>query len=364
VKLAFVFPPGLLNGRTLDFTDLLGSKRGTTGSEITALTFPCEMAARGHDVSLFVEKPNAPGYDISKPVSWTVRLEAYSALGDASDFDAVIMVPIMNDADRFRTIDPKCLRVYFQQMNDFKFCAPGFDAFIDLYISPSPAHLEHMMTLGGTTPSKWAVIGNGCYPQSYPDLGKTPGRCVHLSSPDRGLFHALDAWEEIHAAVPYAELRVFYSGLENFLEKNTDPRHRDRIAKIKRGLTLPGVTVRGGVSRDELAKELSEAELMLYPTDPVDFTEGFSCSTLEACAAGALPILMDADAMGQIYGKSCPTVAKGDLEEWTALVIRALTVPQWTEMWRKKAKALASTFAWPLLAEKLEKEIHARRKRT
>jgi hypothetical protein len=360
VKLAFVFPPGLLNSRTLDFTNLLDSKRGTTGSEITALTFPCEMGKRGHDVTLFVQKPNSRSYALSVPypIGPDAELADYDSLGDASSFDAVIMVPVMNDGDRFRSINPKCLRVYFQQMNDLKFLTPGFDEYIDLYVSPSQAHLDRMLSLKQTTPEKWVVIGNGCYPDGYPDIEKTPGRCVYLSSPDRGLHHVLASWEEIHAAVPYSELRIFYSGLEGYLSENSgDPRHNDRKAIIRRGLSLPGVVVKGGVSRNEMAKELAEAELQLYPCDPIDFTEGFSCSTLESCAVGALPILMDSDAMGQLYSSACPTAARGDVAAWKALVLRALTVPQWAERQRDKAKALAVSYAWPLLAEQLEERI-------
>jgi hypothetical protein len=150
--------------------------------------------------------------------------------------------------------------------------------------------------------------------------------------------------------------------LENFLATNNDPRHSDRIAKIKRGLTLPGVTVIGGISRNDLARELAEAELQLYPCDPVTWTEGFSCSTLESCAAGALPILMDSDAMGQIYGTACPTAARGDLAQWSSLALRALTVPQWANRHRERARQLALSYAWPALAEKLEEAIHAHRK--
>jgi glycosyltransferase involved in cell wall biosynthesis len=352
VKLAFVFPPGLLNGRTLDFTNLLDSKRGTTGSEITALTFPIEMNLRGHETTLFVQDPNAKAYGPGVELVEFMELKHRS-----SEFDAVLAVCVMNDVDLFQKIDSKCLRVVFQQLNDFHFGSLGFDAFVDLYISPSEPHRDHILSQKQTTPGKWVVIGNGCYPNSYVQAEKVPGRCVHLSSPDRGLFHVLEAWEEIHSAVPYSELRIFYSGLEGFLSGNTDPRHRVGIEKIKRGLTLPGVNVVGGVSRNDLAKELSEAELMLYPCAPVTWTEGFSCSTLESCAAGALPILMDSDAMGQLYSSACPTAPRGDVAAWKALVLRALTVPQWAERQRDKAKALAVSYAWPLLAEQLEERI-------
>ena len=351
MKLAFVFPPGLLNGRRLDFTCLLDDKRGTTGSEITALTFPAEMALREHDVSLFVQKPNAPIYS-------GVALRDYASLGSAEDFDAVLSVCIMNDIDRFQKIAPGTLRVCFQQVNDFAYGAPGFDAFVDLYISPSEPHRDHILSQGQTTKDKWVVIGNGCYPDSYPLRPKVPGRCAYLSSPDRGLHHVLNAWPEIRETVPYAELRIFYYALEGYLSGNhSDPRHRERVAVIHRGLSLPGVTVVGATSRNELALELAEAEVQLYPVDTLSWTEGFSCSTLESCAAGALPILMDCDAMGHIYGKACPTAPRGDLSIWTALALRALTVPIWAETQRKKARQLALSYAWPLLAEKLEEAI-------
>jgi glycosyltransferase involved in cell wall biosynthesis len=367
VKLAFVFPPGLLNGRTLDFTNLLGDKRGTTGSEIVALAFPSEMAARGHDVTLFVEKFNADGYSLKgkSPVTLRQFMELREC---SSQYDAVLAVCIMNDVDLFQKIDPRCVRVCFQQVNDFKFASKGFQDFVDIFIAPSAAEVEYLKPWP-IDPKKWIVIPNGCYPEDYLTDEKVPGRCVYLSSPDRGLHNLLEQWGAIKSAIPYAELKIFYHGLQEYLSaEQGDRRHVPRIESIKRHLNQPGVTVCGAVSRAELARELSEAETLTFPVDCLDWTESFSCATLEGCASGALPIIVGADAMGDIYKGAVPTVpppARDHLDEWTALVIRALTVPPWTESWRRKARTFAEMHAWPVLAEKLEKEIeeHARRKR-
>jgi glycosyltransferase involved in cell wall biosynthesis len=374
VKLAFVFPPGLLNKRCLDFANLLDDPRGTTGSEITALAFPFEMVKRGHEVTLFVEKPNQPCYSLRGGDE--VSLRDFSSLGSAEGFDAVLAVCIMNDIDLFRNINPRCLRVVFQQVNDFMFGAPGFDEFVDLYISPSEPHRNMLVSTCPVNPAKWVVIPNGCYPGSYPKAGKTSGRCVWLSSPDRGLHHTLAAWPKIKAAVPHASLRIFYYGLKDYVDswKDRDPArvgiplqfaqaHRDRARIIDAGLKLPDVTVMGAVSRNDLAQELSQAEVMPYLVDCLTWTEGFSCSTLESCAAGALPVICATDAMGEIYRGAVPMVQSRDrTEEWTSLVIRALTVPEWADRWRDKALSLAERHAWPLLAERLEKELLPRLK--
>lgn len=366
MKLAFVFPPGLLSGRTLDFTNLLGDKRGTTGSEIVALTFPIEMALREHDVTLFVEKPNASTYGPS------VTLREYSTLGSASEFNAVLAVCTGTDFDLFRTIDPKALRVVFMQVNGFEEAKPDFAEFVDLFISPSEDHIKSL-SRWLIKPKKWISIPNGCYPNDYTLGQKAPGRCVYLSSPDRGLHHVLQNWAEIKSAVPHAELRIFYFALQRWIDEwaiwndkdrsRLHPFHQEQFRRsrtVNDLLDQPGVTVVGGASRNQIGKELSEAEILAFPADTISYTESFSCVTLESCAAGALPILMKCDAMASIYEGVCPMAEAKDADGWTRLMIRALTVPPWTDSYRKRARDFALSHAWPLLAERLEKLISER----
>ena len=74
----------------------------------------------------------------------------------------------------------------------------------------------------------------------------------------------------------------------------------------------------GAKAPTALAQELLACDLMLYPCDPVRFTEGFGVAVLEACAAGVVPVMTDADAFGEIYsGSGAVMVPRGIGAQWT-----------------------------------------------
>jgi hypothetical protein len=218
-----------------------------------------------------------------------------------------------------------------------------------------------------TTAGKWAVVPHGCVVPAAKD--KISGRCVYASSPDRGLHHLLMAWPAIVAAVPGASLQIAYGTLGAWLhehESGAPPTTPDGLEHRRRGLLvfrrlkeLPaaGHAVRwGSLTHKELSGVLAEAEVYAYPCDPIGPTESFSCSTLEACAAGALPVLLEADALGSIYGDACPTAIT--LQAWTANVIRALTDKTWADEWRTRARGFARRHTWPRIAAVFEGVLH------
>lgn len=376
MKIAMVYPPMLVAGRPLDFRDIMGSPRGTTGSEIQILAMAFEMKQRDHDVTLFIDSPNAPQYDFGSSIEKPVPVVDLAQLGDGAGFDAVCVSLDMNGLKR--VAHPGPLRVVFQQINGFEYGEPGFDSWTDLYVSVSRPHLESLKGWP-TSPEKWVVIPNGCY-EYVPEFEKEPGACVWISSPDRGLHHVLERWEEIRAAVPHATLTIYYFALERWLAEwlprspsvrgpwpqfptgwsPHDLEHMKRAHSIDKLLGQPGVTVVGAASRRDIARALMKAEALLFPCDTIAWTEGFSCATLEGAAAGAVPVIMDCDALGAIYRGAVPVAMKGDLDGWTALAIRALTVPEWASMWRQRGREFAANLTWHKVAERFEQVLEER----
>jgi glycosyltransferase involved in cell wall biosynthesis len=348
----------LLAGRPLDFTRIEDDPRGTTGSEIQVLSMARETAARGHTTALYIPQANAK--------EWRgVELRGFSRLAaEARNYDAVC---VSLDCNVLRNVPRGVARVLFQQINGFEYAKPGFEAFVDLFVSPSQSHRAQMLRWTPESEHKWRVLHNGCYPHEYPIITKVPGRCLYASSPCRGLHNVLEAWPAIRAAVPHAELRIFYYSLQKWLDEwlprtpgagwnPYDHEHLRRVkivAKALGELKDQGVTVLGSVSRKQMAREMAEAEVLAYPCDTISYTEGFSCATLEGCASGALPISAACDALGELYGACCPMVdapACDHKAEWTALVVKALTDTRWADGWRAKARAFAEENAWPRLA--------------
>jgi hypothetical protein len=115
-------------------------------------------------------------------------------------------------------------------------------------------------------------------------------------------------WPQIKQAVPNATLHIFYEvqkwaamAVQSANEIGQRARY---MLDVLPGLESHGVVLRGAVAPEEIAQELLRSDLMVYPCDTLQFTEGFSCSTMEACAAGAVPIITDVDALGEIYADS------------------------------------------------------------
>lgn len=387
MRLAFIYPPRLVGGRPLDFDNVWTAARGLTGSETNLLASAKELAALGHDVELFIDQ--------SVPETWDgVRLRRFDFMQFSipmGRFDAVI---VGFDVDWLREISqPGPLRVVIQQCNDFAFAKPDFRDFVDVYVLPSHAHVKsqtdrsirpELERLGGWLEAeKCEVQPNGCYPEEYDKIQveRQPGLCVSISSPDRGLHLALQEWPAIKRAIPHAELRVFYYSLDNYrsqyrgadLRPVTDAVWRD-FAKRAQYIDMAldrlapfGVKAIGPVSKTELATQLKSAELLFYPCDPVQWTESFGCSVLEGCASGALPIISDVDAFGEIFGGYCPMVkspARKNMAEWTSLVVTRLKNKGLADMERKRARVLADKLTWrnsaKVLEEILERRLAAR----
>ena len=121
-----------------------------------------------------------------------------------------------------------------------------------------------------------------------------------------------------------------------------------------------GVEGVGSVSRQQMALEMAQAEVLAYPCDTIAYTEGFSCATLEGCASGALPIISAADALGGIYRGVCPMVAapaRKHIARWRKLVIQALTDKPWADEWRARGREFALFHDWRGLATQFERVL-------
>lgn len=394
MKLAFVYPAMLVGGRPLDFDAIDTSPRGTTGSETMILSMAREMAARGHDVTLHIAQAQP------ERLWGAIRVRSLESLRESAlqaDLERVSMgfdaTCVSLDCNAFLPENSVGMpglpgkRVVFQQVNDFNYAArPDFASFVDLFVSPSRKHKEHMEEVAPTTKGKWGVLPNGCRiddfaalqdPHSPPE--RVRGRIIYASSPDRGLHLLLQEWPAIKRAVPHAHLKIFYYSLASWVDQYSphfaaeppdwlpfwkeNRRRAKYVVEALEALKPHGVELVGAVSRRTMAAEMMAAEVLAYPCDTIAYTEGFSCATLEGCASGALPVISAMDALGDIYRGAVPmsgAPARKHLSTWTPLVIRALTDKPWADEWRGRARKFAEKHDWSLLAEKFEGMLKAR----
>lgn len=368
MRIAFLYGSFSIGQRPFDFDTLYTNRRGLTGSEISCVEYAQAMAARGHEVTLVVGQPGLNH-------AWGgLRLLSLENPRDVDGFDAVLS---WNEPNLLREVDPKALRVVNQQLNDFAYCRPGWEEWADIVTSPSADHLEYLKKQAPGV-KKWEVLPNGCDPTQYKPGKQIPGRVIWASSADRGLHHLLEVWPRIKRAVPHASLRAFYNFTPSHFDdfEATGPNvHPDllEIAQRKRYIRyamgrLSGPTWDvehvGSVSRERMRLEFEHAEVLGYPCDTIRYTEGFSVTTMEACASGCLPVISAVDCLGSLYGGVVPMVnyrppasyAFGEecLRIFTDLVVRGLTDKAWRDETAEKCRALAERHAWPVLAERLE----------
>jgi FkbM family methyltransferase len=371
MKIAFLYGPFSLGNppppdRLFDFANLWESPRGMTGSEHSCVSYAAEMCRRGHEVTLYVPQ-DGPDFSPGVKVRNLTHLSA-----EGGRFDVVYT---WNEPDLLRAVPSGPMRMMNQQLNDFGYCQPGWEQCVDVLTAPSQPHLEYLRRLSHEAKSrKGEVVPNGCNPTIYDLTKKVPGRVAYISSPDRGLHWLLQEWPKIRKRVPEAHLRIYYYSLQRWIdhvkvitpahpseslrEQGKRARYIDQMLPMLRG---HGVELVGGVSRVQMARELSEAMVLAYPCDTVSWTEGFSVSTLEGCASGAIPVITNVDALGGIYGGYVPMVdapVGRHLAEWAEHVIAHLKPGVHRETVVRQARMRAEHFAWPKLGRELEEMIY------
>lgn len=292
------------------------------------------------------------------------------APGTIGNYDVAVSI---NEPDVLRETKSK-LRICMFWLNGFSFCKEGFDEHVDLYFSPSEAHRQKAIgEWGAPDAGKWGVNYLGCDTRRLYALGdgaRIPGRAVYCSSPDRGLHRVLEQWPRIKRAVPHASLRIFYRlepWLRQFDETPYFPdieRNRARALYIEealRRLRGPewGITVVDSVSHNEVLYEMRQAKVLLHPCETMSWSEGFSCTVIDACASGALPIISDCDALGEVYAELDP-VPVGQWDAWRERAILALTNKAFLIENVAKAQALASRLTWEAHVSRLDEVIRER----
>lgn len=381
LKIAFVYATVAFgrHRKSFDFDDLEGGRDGLTGTDLVTLCYARELAGRGHEVTLYCHgvkdvESGDPEFD----GVLVYDFEDWKEDGKAP-WDVVIAA---SNPNALADANPAALRVVNRQVSTFgidthEYETHGYDKFVDLYLVPSECSKQYVSKdLPPEVRAKFRVLPNGCYPEKFdrddsrPRVTRVPGRVAYTSSPDRGLHLLLQVWPEIRKRVPHAELRIFYQSLDTWIAAHCDPHKRfggsldyectRRALYIRhalRRLEHHGVTRVGGVSHRQLVRELCEADCFAYPCSPLAFTETFSVATLEACAAGAVPVISSADCLEEVHGHAAVVVrypVQDRLVEFANLVVRALTEPGFRREFSALGREHAKAHDWRVLAEKLE----------
>lgn len=369
MKIAVLFSLWGVGNKTLNFfaNNINVSTRSLSGSDLAVIENCKWFVKFGHDIHLFtVHAPN------TKPDYWEgIKLYHYEERFIIDDtFDVIIN---MSEPDVMRGLTTKPLRIVNQYLNDWTYTFAGFDEYVDQYTAPCQMLIDHVTNqVNAPSKDKFVVVPLGCDPLLYTEGLKVPGRVIWTSSACRGANWLCQSWPEIKKAVPNASLRMFYNfaydglmdiepNVTNIIHHTVEMANRVRYIKEMMNRLKPlDVEHVGSVSRVQMIEELNKAEILAYSCDPVAFSEGFSCSLLESCAAGVLPITTSADCLGSIYGGVIPMInppVQQSLSKWVKLVIKGLKDKEWRNETIKKCKEFASNYTWEQSAKKLESVI-------
>lgn len=345
--------------------------RGLTGTDLVSTKLPLAMAARGHDVTLYMDRAvshAASGVRVMPFTEWC-----------GGRFDAAIATSNPNALEH---CSQRTARLVNRQVATFGIDAKrGWQGFTDLVMCPSAWARDLVRGPLGDDAPRFDVLPNGCDAEPA-RATKIPGRCLYISSPDRGLHWLLSAWPHIKRRVPHATLRIAYESIGSWLafhtqsgRKPTNKIDAEQIRRacyiehaLKRLAPLGVECVPGGVTHGALQTMLAEAEALLYPLDPLAPTETFGVAVLEAQLHGCVPVVSTADAFGELWAPdsaSVPAPMRDRLGEWIEAAVRVLTDASYRAERAEACRRNAHRYTWARVAERLERiaEAEVERKR-
>jgi len=155
------------------------------------------------------------------------------------------------------------------------------------------------------------------------NVERIPGRCVYCSCPTRGLERLMNYWSEIKRRAPHATLQICWRfSIAHDRMCDVD---RPWFEKWENGNEELGVLPLKNCSHDELAIELSKAELLTYPST---FDAEISpASTIKSQIFGAVPLVVNCGGMHNTveYGHNA------DYNDYPIAVSNALNDPDWQQ---------------------------------
>lgn len=322
-----------------DTDTLYTSERGLTGSENSFWNAVRALDARGHEVVVTANTVQQAPSKVGGATVLPIELDNDSLPNFPKDCDAYLT---WNEPDLLRFVPKEKTRIACHQIGSFGHCYGGYDKYVDQFVLLSETHRAYVIATTTIDPNKLRVIPNSIDLDFYKNAKDISKRktIAFISSADRGLHRMIEIFQEVKKRVPWATLHVFYewkklyekqSGYQTF--NGLRLRYINTLLEEMGTEGQSGLYLHGSVStRDMIDFLCQEVRVFAYPCEPVAFTETFSVATLDACAAGCVPIISDADALGEIY-KGPTTIIPGKPRDrigaWVSCIERALELDEY-----------------------------------
>lgn len=341
-----------------------------TGTGSNFFNIVWSLAERGHQVDAFCESVRN---FINHPKLAGANVYSFDSARPDDTYDAYVSI---NEPDVLRLMPKDKLKVCAMWLNDFSYCQAGFDNNVDVYACPSDTHARYLATASGIDVNKLVTLPLSFNAEFFAEvIERRPGSIAYCSSPDRGLHHVLEMFGDVKKEVPEANLRIYYR-FQPWYDQimASDPHadvsvHRSRAQVIGKHLDMygrngeNGVTLVGPVPSKTMARELLATKVLAYTCDPIRFTEGFSVSIMDACAAGCVPIVAGVDALPEIYSGAVFMI-NGKPEEqrkkWIEAIVAGLRNEEFATTVRSGAKAFSTGYTRQKMGALWEKLINER----
>jgi len=253
---------------------------GIGGSETAVVEMTRRLAKKGYDITVYGSGPELDfeGVKYVHPDKWT-NMSAHLAVSSRR--------PWMMDDEYGAKF--KLGYIWTHDITAYEVTKFRYER-IDYFLALSDWHRRFMLNYYQfINPTRIITTQNGLDLTRFEQqVDRDPYKLVYSSSPDRGLYKLLKAWDRIKSAVPQASLSVFY-GFKNWevaAGYRNNPRELSQISEIKNmlgKLESQNVSFKGRVDQRSLAREYLSAGVWSYPTW---FTETSCITAMEAQAAG------------------------------------------------------------------------------
>jgi glycosyltransferase involved in cell wall biosynthesis len=215
------------------------------------------------------------------------------------------------------------------------------------YLCLSQFHKNYVHAASNIPLDKLVVTRNGIRPHMFGDVKeKNPNKFVWVSSPDRGLEHAVAVLNLVRIEYPEIELHVFY-GLDNMRRGGQGEAADKYEALIKAN---PWIKMHGNTQQKALLEQYADAAFWLYPTN---FYETFCLSALETAGMGVCPIYRKYGALPETLAHVTGAIevdqnieSMADMVTWSNIVIRAIQ----EKAWQKVKVPPLETLSWDAVA--------------
>jgi glycosyltransferase involved in cell wall biosynthesis len=362
-RIAFIYN-GFNMPNPINPNEIFSSSRGLTGSEMAWLMYSIEMQKLGNDVTMFANFTH-PG-DVGDITC--VPFHEWEEVYCNQKWDVVIT--FMSSEPLRHVKHGETLRLFNQQNPIFNPSEREMD-FVDFLLPLSHSHANYLSGQSNFDKRRYRVMYNGVDNNAFDSSGfeKKRNKLIWASSHDRGLHWLLEIYPELKMIFPDITLDIYYGthGLQSYVS-NPDSVNRELLYRARYILNAIeklkdfGVTLKGSVSREDMAVAMKESWSMVYPLDPIHYTESFGVSVLEACSCGTVPVICGADAFDELWSPVClisPAPYSDNKNQFLSNVFEILECDEKTyEEYSNRCINYARKFNWKDLAVKFNEFIN------